>query len=318
MVLSAAVAVQGADEDFLEQEPAEECQITNTSCPCAVRASSGMCMRHQGSNQCLMGECSEGYKCDCLGFEICTISSCAKFTTAENAIPSVDTPFQCHLTPGAGTCIDFDSFKDSVVATDAAKEESTQSVKTVTEDYIAVTSDIAEINQDKVVIDEAIKELDAYPADITEEERSDVEEDVLQAVEDMAEAARQSAELQEAVVEATKADLESAKERRNAYRRQKEAKEAEKELTEEEKKPENKKKCNKCDKLKEKIRALRKARREAAIRAGTWTKKCRDAKKRGRSCRKKVNKSKLSCKEARKRCVDKSRAILRRLRGQLL
>lgn len=266
-----------------------------------------------------MGECSEGYKCDCLGFEMCRISSCAKYTTAENAIPSEETPFQCHLTPNAGRCIDFDTFIDSLVAMDTAKAEASQVVKTVMEDYVVMTADIAEIQQEKVLIDDVIKELDAYPAEITEEDRSDVEQDALQALDDMEEAARQSAELQAAVTEATKADMEAAKERREAYRHDKKAKETQKELEEEEKKRADKtKKCNRCDQLKEKIRALRKERREAAIRAGTWTKKCRGAKRRGRQCRSKVEKSKLSAKAARRKCVQKSRAILRRLHGQLL
>ena len=125
------------------------CVITNTSCPCAIRSSSGMCMRHQGGNQCLMGECSEGYKCDCLGFEVCSISTCAKYTTVENAIPSEENLFQCHLTPEAGTCIDFESFQDTIAAVDSSTRESSESVRSVTEYAKIATLNLMDIQKHK-------------------------------------------------------------------------------------------------------------------------------------------------------------------------
>ena len=145
-----------------------------------------------------------------------------------------------------------------------------------------------------------------------------MQQDSVQVLEDLNEAAVQVAELHDSVVEATKADIEAAKHRRNAYRREREAKKLDKELEEEQKKQGSKKKCNKCDSLTDKIKKLRQARKQAAIEAGTWVKKCRGAKKRGRNCRKKIEKSKLSAGQARRKCVDNAKRILRRLRGQLL
>ena len=294
------------------------CVITETSCPCAIRSSSGMCMRHQGGNQCLMGECSEGYKCDCLGFELCSIASCAKYTTLENAIPSEENLFQCHMTPDAGTCIDFESFQDTIVATDSATRESSEAVKSVTEYSKEATADLGEIQEDKIKIDDAIRELNTFPLDVSEEEWADMQQDSIQALDDLNEAAGEVAELHDTVVEATRADIEAAKHRRNAYKREREAKKLDKELEEEEKKQDNEAKRKRCDALKDKIKTVRQARKQAAIEAGTWVKKCRAAKKRGNKCRRKVEKSKLSAGEARKKCIDKAKKILRRLRGQLL
>lgn len=273
-------------------------------------------MRQQGSNHCLMGVCSEGSKCDCLTFEICKISRCAKYTTIENAIPSSEILFECHLTPNAGTCMEFDRFVETVSASDVANMESFKVVKDVTADYISVLDHMKDISLDKMVIDEWIAKLDEHYANVTEAEREDVEKHVNEVLAIGREANNLSVELHRAMAQVTRANLLGSEARRNAHKREREAKDFEAELASKDENNIQNGKCDTCDELKDKIQLLREAVREAAKKAGRMTRQCRNVRQQGMIYREKVNTWKANVEKTRQHFVNKAKLILDRLRHE--
>lgn len=309
----AVLAILVMDKAVAQDEGA--CIMTNTSCPCAFRSSSGTCMRHVGGDYCLMGECNYGYKCDCLAYEKCKISNCAKYTTVANVIPSADNPFPCHLTPDAGECTDFVSFIDTIAATDYAQLEATQSVKTIDADVIVAEQDVISIVQDKITVEATLEQLNTYVNNVTEEERQEVEKDVNIVISSVTRAQTEATAIQIAMTEAAEASQNSALHRRVAYSKEAKAVETETELKIETDKPENKEQCNLCEILKQDIQRLRKERRDAAIKAGEWSVKTRNAKNRGRGHLQNIEVIKMTSAEARARCIARVEKILERLRA---
>lgn len=295
-----------------------ECLMTNTTCPCTMAPSSGNCMRAQGGNMCLLGECNDGYKCDCFGFEQCTISSCSIYTTDANAVPSTTVPFACHLTPDAGRCTVFASFLDTVQAADNAKAEASASVKEADMEMTATNDAVVKIQGHKVVLEQTFEDLDTFSDQVTEEERKEVEAEAAIVVKSCSLALVEATELQKQVDNAFKANLETGRFHRRVRERESEAVRKEEQERVERLKPENKVVCTVCDTLKSEITLIRKDRREAAIEAGTYAKKVQAAKNSARNHRQKVNDIRLTAEEARARCVDRSQRILTRLRASTI
>lgn len=272
-------------------------------------------MRHQNGNECLLGACSDGYKCDCFGFEHCTISRCAIYTIDENAVPSDTNPFQCHLTPDAGKCTTFEYFLDTLSAADNAKAEGTTSTKEITAELIASTGDIQAIVAEKAVVDSTVEALDDLAEQVTEDERADIDREMELILKALKDARAEETEMEEDASEARRANNQVGYFRRLGRRREAEAKAKEEEEKIEAAKPKNKQECNRCEVPRKEIRELRKQRKQAAIEAGTWTKKVQGSKNRAKKHRKNVNRIRLSAEEARKRCIARSEKILARIRG---
>lgn len=287
----------------------DACVITNSSCTCAMQTPSGTCMRHQGDGACLMGQCNNGYKCDCMGFEQCAVSNCSIYTTTNLAVPSELKEFPCQLTPSAGKCITFETFLDTVDAVDSAKTTSTAALHETTTDLTDMTYDQAEMLADKAAVDDVLEQLDVQGAgDVTEEERAEVDSDSLEVSTAIAAAHVEAGAAQADMTEALEADLKAAKARRVAHRKAKEAVAVEEEEKVERSKPKNV----------ARIRELRRQRREAVIEAGTWVTKSRGAKDSLKKRKKNVKKIKLTAREARERCVARSLKILKRLNRKAL
>lgn len=293
-----------------------ECVITNSTCPCTMTQASGTCMRSQGDNTCLLGECSDGYKCDCFGFEQCTITSCAIHTTDANALPSAVTPFPCHLTADAGKCTVFDHYMDTVAAANNAKAEASASVKESDMEMTAASDDLLKVQGHKAVLDQTFEDLDTFAEQVTEDERKEVEQEANLVIVACEEAQQESVEIQKDVMEAFRANLQAGYFHRVARRKEDEAKTKEAEEKVEAAKPDNAVTCGACTQMKEDIKRLRNERKDAAKLAGTWTRKVQEAKNRARNRRRKVNTIRLRAEEARARCVDRSQRILTRLRNR--
>lgn len=272
-------------------------------------------MRHQGDNTCLLSDCSDGYKCDCFGFEHCSISSCSLFTTSRNAVPSVGTPFSCHLTANAGKCHTFEYFLDTVNAADNAKAEGSLSVKDTTTDLLATAQDVQAIVQEKVTLDEVIDQLDNLAEIVEEDERAKIDADVSAVVEAIKAVRAEEKALDEEVEEATNANKQVGYFRRICRRREAEAAQKEEEEMLEAAKPENKVICKRCKVLRKEIRNLNNQRKEAAVQAGTWTKKAQAARGRCRKRRNNVKKIRQNSEEAHGRCIGRLGKILARIKG---
>lgn len=270
-------------------------------------------MHDQGDGTCLLGECNDGYKCDCFGFEQCSRSSCSIFTNTQNVVPSTYTPFQCNLTLHLGRCTVFEQFLETANAADNAKLESTRSSRETDTTMMDVIDDVQHIQGDKVTMEQKVEELDSFAEEVTDEERKQLEGDVKAVVEAIQKVQEELRDLQDDLEEATGTNYKVGKFRRMCHHKEKEATEKEAEERAEATKPKNKDTCNRCDVLNVEIKALRKECRDAAKAAGEWTKKVQNAKNKGRKRRKNVKKIRLSAQEAHLRCIDRSKKILSRL-----
>lgn len=293
---------------------ADSCVITDTACTCTMQKPSGTCMRHQGNNACLMGECNTGYKCDCMGFEQCTVSNCSIYTVTPPAVQSESKEFACQLTPFAGKCILFASFMDTVQASDSAKKVSTVAVRETTADLADMTNDQGGMLADKAAVDHVLEQLDVEGAEkVTEEERVKVDSFSLEVTTALTAAHVEIVAAQVNMAEAQESDLKSGKARRVVLHKVKEAVALEEEEKVEQAKPENAEKCVACETMKARIGEIRKEQREAAVETGTWASKAREAKDKLKMRQKNIKNIKMTAHEARENAVAHSQKILDRL-----
>lgn len=276
-------------------------------------------MRYQGDGKCLLGQCSEGYKCDCLAYETCQISKCPKYTTMENVIPSAETPFLCHLTENAGTCINFVSFVDTLTGVDVAKQDATQSVTTVNIDMRAAIEAMDAIQDDKTAGDALLQQIDAYTT-TTDTERAQVEHEVSLVMTAMAAAMNEASSLQSLVTEVDGANNIVAHNRLLAYSKEQLAVEKEAEAEREAQKPENKDNCLQCVELNAEARRLRREQNDAIKEAGRSAQRARAAMHNAREHGKNLTQIRQNSAAARARAADLAGRIMERARnaGQLL
>ena len=290
-----------------------ECILTSDRCHCSEQVGSGECMKYQGGDKCLMGQCNDGYKCDCFGFELCTRRVCAKYTTKEGVIPHQTLPFGCHLTDNAGECIDFSEFSDTVQGAGYAQEAANEYNKEAAADNREMTQAVQGIDDSVEETNKAMGGIAGAGHLVTEEEFAEAEADANIVMEACVRASEEKALAAQESKEAYKSFIEASKFRAKAQELEKKADEREDEEKDERRKNKDKPKCDRCEELKREAKELRRKRREAAIAAGTWAKKARGHKKKSKARKRKVKKEQLSASEARKRCVDRWNKILARL-----
>lgn len=83
----------------------EGCPNTGTSCQCSKNEPADVCFLPVGNGTCLTGPCNEGYKCDCNGYELCSVAECDSYSMDSVSQPSTEMMFPCKLNPGKGVCI---------------------------------------------------------------------------------------------------------------------------------------------------------------------------------------------------------------------
>lgn len=290
-----------------------DCILTDTSCACSIKPASGTCLRHQGEGKCLLDDCSDGYRCDCQGFEKCSVGKCSIYTTANQTVVSDVTPFPCQLTPNAGTCINFDSFIDTITAADSAALVATKSVNSSIIEAEEATQDYTKILDGTQEVNNILAELDNEAERVTEEEREQVEIEAAAVATAAGSAQKELVLVQEAVGDAFSASLEASKARRDARLHEKQAQLIEEEVKVEAQKPENKEKCEMCEQLKAEVERLRRLRREQAIAAGTWAKRARDHSGKAKNQKAKVKVFRDIAEQSRLNCIQKYQLILKRL-----
>lgn len=310
--LSFYIAFSVAAESIVDTEEAD-CILTDTSCACSIKPASGSCLRHQGGGKCLLDDCSDGYRCDCQGFEKCSVGKCSIYTTANQTVVSDVTPFPCQLTPNAGTCINFDTFIDTITAADNAALVATKSVNLSTIEASEAVLDYKKIVDGTQEVNNILSELDVEAERVTEEEREQVELDAASVVTAAESAQKELVFVQDAVGDAFSASLEASKARRDARLHEKQAKMIEEEIKVEQQKTENKDKCEKCEQLKMEVERLRRLRKEQAIAAGTWAKRARDHSGKAKNHKVKVKEFHDVAEQSRLNCIEKYKLILKRL-----
>lgn len=72
---------------------AQECLWNTTHCSCTTGTSAGACLRNiAGVNpaQCNVEQCKAGgYKCDCLGKDLCQVDKCNAWKTMDDSVPTI-------------------------------------------------------------------------------------------------------------------------------------------------------------------------------------------------------------------------------------
>lgn len=252
----------------------DTCVVTATSCPCAIGVSAGVCMQHKGNNKCLMSTCNEGYKCDCLGYEQCSISSCSKYTTLAGVIPSSVTLFSCQSVQGIATCLNVTGLRNGTNAAEAAKLESSQMIKLINAELTAAETLTSDILQKKILVDALIERLDYH--NITASERGDINEQALIIVNAFAKAQHELAALQTIMAQAFDHDRQVYGFKRLALERDEQANELRQELAQLQGEASE---CttSQCTSLIAQIQELMTQRAEAVVNAGGKAQQARQA-----------------------------------------
>lgn len=242
-------------------------------------------MRHQRNNTCLLSDCAEGYRCDCFGFERCTISPCSQYTTAENAIPSSDIPFQCHLTPNAGTCTFFSSYLDSVMGADNAHVHVETYHRETLAMQTAVADKLSKMHRLSMAINAVLAQLDRNHADVSEEVHVSLDEAAYETVADTAAAEAEVADVVGEALDVFVAARETNRQRRLVHKLERAVSTKDRHMD-----TVGKAGCDEaCKIVKEDIERLRFERKTAAIKAGTNAKKARQGLHKVRQSRRRVD-----------------------------
>lgn len=168
----------------------DDCVLQEDKCQCALTTPSGTCLRSQGDGTCLLGLCQEGYRCDCFGFEVCSLSTCGKLVPIGSILPSEVNPFACENNPGAGACVVVMDFLDSVAAAVNAEAAAVVSTDEATEDEGKIVTMLAEVVEERKAINQILKNVETLQKSQTSapdaicEEQEIVMENCTQAVED--------------------------------------------------------------------------------------------------------------------------------------
>lgn len=296
----------------------DTCVVTDTSCPCSVAVSGGVCMQHKKDNKCLMAACSEGHKCDCLGYEKCEIKSCSKFTTAAGVIPSTETPFSCQSVQGIATCLTVTGIRNGTHAAEAAKLESSQMVKLINALVIAAQTESLSIQEDKIKIDALIERLDYH--NITIAEREEISKQALVVVNSIASAEHEVASLHGSMAHAFDYDRQVYEAKQLAFQHQDQADTLRTELNElsgvsQFDLASSKCTSSRCKSLLSKIEELETKRVASVVKAGEMAQKARDSKASATEIKNKIVKIRADALEALKTTESQAIDIFARMRS---
>lgn len=156
----------------------ESCLLTETSCQCSTTVPSGTCLRSQGDGTCLLGLCVEGHRCDCFGYEKCSIKKCGKHVPVSGT-PSETAPFKCEMVPGAGTCIDMEDYMDTVSSAQNAETDATTSNDEATITETEAVRVLEALGGEKKAVNEMMKEVERVAEEIPESELKEIEEEAM-------------------------------------------------------------------------------------------------------------------------------------------
>lgn len=154
----------------------DSCIISGESCPCAKTAPSGTCIRYQGNGQCVLSDCAEGYRCDCLAFEACKISQCPKYVSSLGEEESRTVPFQCELKTNGGQCVSFQAVLDTKDASEVAVEQSALFVDEASEAALASAADLALLYTERRQIAVVLAKVDVVAHLISSSSRAAIDE----------------------------------------------------------------------------------------------------------------------------------------------
>lgn len=292
------------------------CVFTHESCPCSQTEPSGLCMRQDYKGLCLLDKCSTGYRCDCFGYSLCMRKKCAVYTAMENVIPSDRIPFGCHLTSDAGDCTSFSRMLDTIDAASNALAEASHS-NDMASSYTSESFQIvAMVQQDIVAVNEALKSIEPFRDELSDQETNDIERDVEIVRRCAADVAREALEVDLKACEVNKQRRMVADLKKSAHITDKKVKRAQHKLKEaEEKAGKERKKCADCRELKDEIEKETLFRKESCSKAGEVAKRARDERLNAYEGRKQVIGNRSRSAEVRSRIERKIMTLAKRRYG---
>lgn len=271
-------------------------------------------MQHEGSGMCVLGSCKPSYRCDCMGYEMCTRSRCALYTAKENALPSETTPFACHLTIDAGTCTRFDYVMDSVAAVDNMQTEVSGLNDAILNENLEVYETVAAIEADVIATNGALKWMDQMRTDMSAQEIENIEKDADLVIDAVEEAGRLALTASQDARKVYRGSRNLATLATQARKADQDAKAAEKRLKLEEQRAEKDGvECAACPALRDEAEKLKTESKNAVIAAGQVAKQARDDSRNARANRDKIKELRLQSDELRGRVVEAVGEIKRRV-----
>lgn len=293
-----------------------ECVITESSCPCAIHRPPGTCLRYQGGGTCLLDECNVAYKCDCFGFELCTISQCSIYTAGNLTVPSDIVPFACQQTPNRGNCTTFKTYLDSLYAADNAKNMVTKYVSEVQAGVMKTVDFLKEVLEDKAEVDKIWETIDVYSERVTKDEQSAVGAEARVVIYAITQAQVELIDLLKNQAKVFEANLEISRIRAEARSSEMKAAETETEADTEMKAQVRQTVCPKCKKLLSKAAKLRGKRRQGVIEIGRWASAAREAKDHASSHVGNVGMIRVKSRSGLRRAQSKANGIVSRLQRE--
>jgi hypothetical protein len=298
-----------------ESGSTSQCIISPTECTCSEQVASGTCTRPASSETtCLQGDCTESFRCDCWGFEKCSISSCKNYTPVANAIPSRNVEFQCKLETTGSQCRRVVDYMDSVESAENARDAVVVYVEVVVVEEREIAIELAKAMNYKIQVLDAFHALDRHYEALTEAEIKAVTDDaevVMGTVEevaiDLAQVVAESKGAYGNMVETTRYMRAATASERIAT-----AKEEEEAALQAQAAATNST-CATCEALRQEVTEARAERRRRSKLAAESAKKARDAKKKCKSARRKAHEKQVAAESAKERCIAKSNAALARI-----
>lgn len=257
----------------------DSCVISGDSCPCAKSTPSGTCTRYQGNGKCMLADCAEGYRCDCLAFETCKISQCAKYTASLGEEESRTIPFNCELKPNSGQCISFDDVLNTTDASRVAVEQSALLVDEASEAALASAADLALLYTERRQIAVVLAKIDVVAYLITMSARAAVDEAALAIDQAVSVAHQELISLHNAAANALTAYLSASRENGDAIRYAKLASEVEEHRASEQTLADKENRtCTTCGELEIRITNIHQLSRSSARNASNSAMRVRDFK----------------------------------------
>lgn len=227
----------------------------------------------------MLGDCVEGYRCDCLAFETCKISQCSKYTASPGEEESRTVPFRCELNKNGGQCIIFEDVLDTTDSAGIAVEQSALFVDEASEAALASAADLALLYTERRQIAVILAKIDVVADLVTTSARTAIDEAALAIDRAVFSAHNELIAIHNAAANALTAYLTASSEKGNAIRYAKLAKENEERRTQEQSvaNKENRT-CTNCAELDTQIAILYQMSRSSARNASQLTVKVRDFK----------------------------------------
>lgn len=160
------------------QDAASHCLLSPVECTCSQQPASGTCTRPASSQtKCLQGDCTESFRCDCWGFEKCSISACGKFVPVGNASLSREVEFQCKSEADGSQCRRFIDYMDTVEGAGNARDSAVVLVDEAVVDEREVAIEMAAAMNYKLSVLGAVRALDRHNENVTDAEITTVSND---------------------------------------------------------------------------------------------------------------------------------------------